>query len=121
MPTLWPTVLMRKPALGDAKFEGSMGAVKLNKPVVAIVPDPDGQGYWQVATDGGVFSFKALFHGSMGDVVLNKPMRGMVPYGSGYLMVAEDGGVFNFSDKPFSGSTGNNPPAVPMMSITVLS
>jgi hypothetical protein len=107
-------------ALGDAKFEGSMGDVKLNKPVVAIVPDPDGEGYWQVATDGGVFSFKALFHGSMGDVPLNKPMRGMVPYGSGYLMVAEDGGVFNFSDKPFSGSTGANPPAVPMMSITVL-
>jgi hypothetical protein len=107
-------------ALGDAKFQGSMGAVKLNKPVVAIVPDPDGEGYWQVATDGGVFSFKAIFHGSMGDVTLNKPMRGMVPYGSGYLMVAEDGGVFNFSDKPFSGSTGNNPPANPMMSITPL-
>ncbi len=107
-------------ALGDAKFEGSMGAVKLNKPVVAIVPDPDGEGYWQVATDGGVFAFKAVFHGSMGDVRLNKPMRGMVPYGSGYLMVAEDGGVFNFSNKPFSGSTGANPPAVPMVSITVL-
>jgi hypothetical protein len=107
-------------ALGDANFEGSMGAVKLNKPVVAIVPDPDGEGYWLVASDGGVFAFKAIFHGSMGDVRLNKPMRGMVPYGSGYLMVAEDGGVFNFSNKPFSGSTGANPPAIPMVSITVL-
>jgi hypothetical protein len=107
-------------ALGDAVFQGSMGAVKLNKPVVAIVPDPDGEGYWQVATDGGVFAFKAIFHGSMGDVRLNKPMRGMVPYGNGYLMVAEDGGVFNFSNKPFSGSTGANPPANPMVSITVL-
>jgi hypothetical protein len=107
-------------ALGDAKFEGSMGNVKLNKPVVAIVPDPDGEGYWQVATDGGVFAFKSIFHGSMGDVRLNKPMRGMVPYGTGYLMVAEDGGVFNFSNKPFSGSTGDNPPVNPMMSITVL-
>jgi hypothetical protein len=107
-------------ALGDARFDGSMGAVKLNKPVVAIVPDPDGEGYWLVASDGGVFSFKAIFHGSMGDVQLNKPMRGMVPYGTGYLMVAEDGGVFNFSNKPFSGSTGNNPPANPMVSITVL-
>ena len=107
-------------ALGDARFEGSTGAIKLNKPVVAIVPDPDGDGYWQVATDGGVFAFKATFHGSMGDVRLNKPMRGMVPYGSGYLMVAEDGGVFNFSNKPFSGSTGDNPPVNPMVSITVL-
>ncbi|HEV7534667.1 MAG TPA: hypothetical protein VGP90_03475, partial [Acidimicrobiia bacterium] len=107
-------------ALGDASFDGSMGAAKLNQPVVAIVPDPDGEGYWLVASDGGVFAFKAPFKGSMGDVKLNKPMRGMVPYGNGYLMVAEDGGVFNFSNKPFSGSTGNNPPANPMVSITVL-
>ena len=107
-------------ALGDAHFDGSMGDIRLNKPVVAIVPDPDGEGYWLVASDGGVFAFKAIFHGSMGDVQLHKPMRGMVPYGTGYLMVAEDGGVFNFSNKPFSGSTGNNPPAVPMVSITAL-
>jgi hypothetical protein len=107
-------------ALGDARFEGSMGAITLNKPVVAIVPDPDGEGYWLVASDGGVFAFKAVFKGSMGNITLNKPMRGMVPYGNGYLMVAEDGGVFNFSNKPFSGSTGNNPPANPMVSITVL-
>ncbi len=107
-------------ALGDAKFDGSMGDVKLNQPVVAIVPDPDGEGYWLVASDGGVFAFKAPFLGSMGDVRLNKPMRGMVPYGNGYLMVAEDGGVFNFSNKPFSGSTGNNPPVNPMVSITAL-
>jgi hypothetical protein len=107
-------------ALGNAKFEGSMGAIRLNKPVVGIVPDPDGEGYWLVATDGGVFAFKAIFKGSTGDITLNKPMRGMVPYGNGYLMVAEDGGVFNFSNKPFSGSTGNNPPTNPMVSITVL-
>ncbi|HVW34092.1 MAG TPA: hypothetical protein VHL53_16265 [Acidimicrobiia bacterium] len=107
-------------ALGDAKFSGSTGDMKLNKPVVAIVPDPDGEGYWLVASDGGVFAFKAPFRGSMGDKVLNKPMRGMVPYGDGYLMVAEDGGVFNFSDKPFSGSTGDHPPANPMVAITPL-
>jgi ribosomal protein L24E len=108
-------------ALGDAKYEGSMGDKPLNKPVLSIVPDPDGQGYWLVASDGGVFAFKAIFLGSTGNLTLNEPMTGMVPFGNGYLMVAEDGGVFNFSDKPFSGSTGNNPPAVPMMSITVLS
>jgi hypothetical protein len=107
-------------ALGDAKFFGSTGDIKLNKPVVGIVPDPDGEGYWLVATDGGVFTFKSVFKGSTGDIALNKPMRGMVPYGNGYLMVAEDGGVFNFSNKPFSGSTGANPPANPMVSITVL-
>ena len=49
-----------------------MGAVKLNKPVVAIVPDPDGQGYWLVASDGGVFAFKAAFRGSTGGMTLNQ-------------------------------------------------
>ncbi len=108
-------------ALGDANFEGSMGDTKLNKPVQSIVPDPDGQGYWLVASDGGVFAFKAPFKGSTGNMTLNKPMTGMVPYGNGYLMVAEDGGVFNYSDKPFSGSLGNNPPANPIVSISALS
>ena len=107
-------------ALGDARFEGSMGDTKLNKPVQSIVPDPDGQGYWLVASDGGVFAFKAVFRGSTGSITLNKPMTGMVPFGNGYLMVAEDGGVFNYSDRPFSGSLGNNPPANPIVSIAGL-
>jgi hypothetical protein len=107
-------------ALGDARFEGSMGDTKLNKPVQSIVPDPDGQGYWLVASDGGVFAFKAVFRGSTGSIKLNKPMTGMVPFGNGYLMVAEDGGVFNYSDRPFSGSLGNNPPANPIVSIAGL-
>ncbi|HET9772292.1 MAG TPA: hypothetical protein VFS16_15465, partial [Acidimicrobiia bacterium] len=107
-------------ALGDAKFEGSMGDTKLNQPVQSIVPDPDGQGYWLVASDGGVFAFKAVFRGSTGSMKLNKPMTGMVPFGNGYLMVAEDGGVFNYSDRPFSGSLGNNPPANPIVSIAAL-
>lgn len=107
-------------ALGDAKFEGSMGDTKLNQPVQSIVPDPDGQGYWLVASDGGVFAFKAVFLGSTGSIKLNKPMTGMVPFGNGYLMVAQDGGVFNYSNRPFSGSLGNNPPANPIVSIAAL-
>ena len=87
----------------------------------AIVPDPDGEGYWLVASDGGVFAFKAPFRGSTGNTKLNKPMTGMVPFGNGYLMVAEDGGVFDFSDQPFSGSKGADPPASPVVSITALS
>ena len=108
-------------ALGDAKFEGSMGDTKLNQPVQSIVPDPDGQGYWLVAADGGVFAFKAVFLGSTGSIKLNKPMTGMVPFGNGYLMVAQDGGVFNYSNRPFSGSLGNNPPTNPIVSIAALS
>jgi hypothetical protein len=44
----------------------------------------------------------------------------MVPYGNGYLMVASDGGVFDFSDKPFTGSLGNNPPTRPITSVATL-
>ncbi|HVW33254.1 MAG TPA: hypothetical protein VHL53_11995, partial [Acidimicrobiia bacterium] len=65
---------------------------------------PDGDGYWLVASDGGVFAFNAPFRGSMGGRTLNAPVTGMVPFGNGYLMVATDGGAFDFSDQPFSGS-----------------
>jgi hypothetical protein len=38
----------------------------------------DGQGYWFVASDGGIFSYgDAPFRGSMGGQHLNKPMVGM--------------------------------------------
>jgi hypothetical protein len=107
-------------ALGNAHYEGSMGDVKLNMPVQSIVPDPDGVGYWLVASDGGAFAFKAVFRGSTGNIKLNKPMTGMVSFGNGYLMVAEDGGVFNYSDRAFSGSLGDHPPANPIVSIAAL-
>ncbi|HYH50024.1 MAG TPA: Ig-like domain-containing protein [Acidimicrobiia bacterium] len=107
-------------SFGTARFEGSMGGQRLNAPVQSLVPDPDGSGYWLVASDGGVFSFAAAFRGSTGSTRLNKPMTGMVPYGTGYLMVAEDGGIFDFSpDKDFLGSLGNNPPAVPIVSVAI--
>ena len=107
-------------AFGDAKFAGSTGAIKLNAPVQSLVPDPDGAGYWLVASDGGVFAFDAPFRGSMGASRLNRPMTGMVAFGDGYLMVAEDGGIFNFSDRPFDGSLGATPPALPVVSVAAL-
>jgi len=107
-------------AFGDAKFFGSMGAKKLNAPVQSLVPDPDRAGYWLVAADGGVFAFDAPFRGSLGGTRLNKPVTGMVRYGNGYLMVGEDGGIFNFSDRPFSGSLGDRPPAHPIVSVAAL-
>src|SRR6202034_2518623 len=66
-------------SFGDARFHGSTGGVRLNKPVVGMVATPDGGGYWLVASDGGVFSFgDARFYGSTGGVTLNKPVVGMV-------------------------------------------
>jgi hypothetical protein len=107
-------------AFGDARFFGSMGGKRLNAPVQSLVPDPDGAGYWLVASDGGVFAFDAPFRGSMGATRLNKPVTGMVRFGDGYLMVGEDGGIFNFSDRSFSGSLGDRPPARPVVSVAAL-
>jgi hypothetical protein len=70
-------------------------------------PDP---GYWQVGSDGGIFSFGgAQFYGSTGSMHLNKPVVGMAasPSGNGYWLVASDGGVFAYGDAQFYGSTGS--------------
>jgi hypothetical protein len=84
-------------------------------------PQPP-QGYWQVASDGGVFTFGAAqFYGSTGDIRLNKPVVGMepTPDGHGYWLVASDGGVFSYGDAQFYGSTGAivlNKPIIGMIS-----
>ena len=68
-----------------------------------------GNGYWLVASDGGVFSFgDAHFYGSTGNIRLKKPITGMARSrtGKGYWMVASDGGIFSFGDAHFRGSTG---------------
>ena len=74
-----------------------MGGHHLNAPVVGMAATPDGQGYWLVAADGGVFNFgDAPFAGSMGGRPLNAPVVGMAAADAGgYWLVASDGGVFN--------------------------
>ena len=67
-------------------------------------------GYWQVASDGGVFTFgHAQFYGSTGSLHLNRPVVGMAatPDGRGYWLVASDGGIFAYGDAGFYGSTGS--------------
>ncbi len=92
----------------------------LNKPIVGMAATGDGKGYWDVASDGGLFAFgDAAFHGSMGGQPLNQPIVGMAasPGGAGYWEVASDGGLFAFGDAGFYGSTGNlvlNKPVVGM-------
>jgi len=83
---------------------------------------PSGNGYWLVASDGGIFAYgDAAFKGSTGALVLNKPVVGMAstPSGNGYWLVATDGGIFAFGDAAFFGSTGAitlNKPVVGMAS-----
>ncbi len=45
--------------------------------MVGMATDPDGDGYWLVARDGGVFAFRARFHGSTGAIRLNQPVVDM--------------------------------------------
>jgi GH43 family beta-xylosidase len=100
------------PQLGPATSTGAASS-----PACAVRPP----GYWQVAADGGVFTFgSAQFYGSTGSVRLNKPVVGMAatPDGKGYWLVASDGGVFTFGDAQFYGSTGSmrlNKPIVGMV------
>jgi hypothetical protein len=98
-------------ARGVARPSGGcdVGAFQLSK-----------QGYWMVASDGGIFNFaNAGFFGSMGGRALNSPIVGMAvtPDGKGYWEVAADGGIFNFGDASYFGSMGGlhlNQPIVGM-------
>jgi IPT/TIG domain-containing protein len=69
-------------------------------------------GYWEVASDGGIFAFGgAPFYGSMGGKPLNQPIVGIASTltGTGYWEVASDGGLFAFGDAGFHGSMGGKP------------
>jgi len=86
----------------------------------SVQPTPTGKGYWEVASDGGIFSFgNGAFEGSMGGKALNAPVVGMTaaPTGGGYWEVAGDGGIFTFGNAAFDGSMGGkvlNAPVVGM-------
>jgi hypothetical protein len=90
-------------------------------PTCPAPPPQPPSGYWQVASDGGIFTFGAAqFYGSTGAMRLNKPVVGMAatPDGKGYWLVASDGGIFAYGDAQFYGSTGSmvlNKPIIGMV------
>ena len=89
-------------------------------PLIGIASTTDGKGYWQVASDGGVFAFgDAMFYGSMGGKSLNAPVVGIAatPDGKGYWEVASDGGIFAFGDAMFYGSMGGKSLNAPVVGI----
>jgi hypothetical protein len=94
------------PVAGSILSAGSTSATpQASSPPAAALPD--GQGYWLVAADGGVFTFgDAGYFGSTGALHLNQPIVGMAPTpdGQGYWLVAADGGVFTFGDAGYFGS-----------------
>ena len=78
-----------------------------------------GNGYYEVASDGGVFTFgDAKNYGSMGGQHLNSPIVGMVvtPNDLGYWLIAQDGGVFSFGNAQFHGSMGGTHLNAPIVS-----
>ncbi|HWE56330.1 MAG TPA: hypothetical protein VG435_12510, partial [Acidimicrobiales bacterium] len=42
---------------GGAVSHGSLAGIHLSQPIVGIAATPSGNGYWLVASDGGIFSF----------------------------------------------------------------
>ena len=62
--TVW--LRMADDRIDDAAFQGSTGAITLNRPIAAMAPTPSGLGYWLIAVDGGLFAFgDAQYHGSV--------------------------------------------------------
>jgi hypothetical protein len=118
---------------GSAGFYGSTGGIKLNSPIVGMVPTQDQGGYWLVAADGGVFSFgDASFFGSAGGTPITHPFVGMAatpyvpgasgapasPAGLGYWLVSSNGAILNFGDAGNFGSAINTPLNKPIVAIT---
>jgi len=65
-------------AFGGVGFFGSMGGIRLTRPVVGMTPTSTDQGYWMVGSDGGIFAFgNAPFEGSEGAARLAAPMVGI--------------------------------------------
>jgi hypothetical protein len=52
----WLYTGVAPPPQGDATFYGSTGGLALNKPIVGMAATPDDKGYWEVASDGGIFA-----------------------------------------------------------------
>ena len=89
-------------------------ATTVNAPPVGIAHTPTGAGYWEVASDGGIFAFgDAGFYGSMGGKALNASVVGVAasPDGKGYWEVASDGGIFAFGDATYYGSVHYTSPS----------
>ncbi len=98
---------------GSAVDYGSLAGHPLNAPIAHIVPTPDGQGYWLVASRRRDLAFgDARSFGSMGGRPLTPrwwtwpPPRTATATG----WWPSDGGIFSFGDAAFHGVDGRPAP-----------
>jgi len=88
-------------SFGNAGFHGSMGGKPLNARSCRWHRPSDGAGYWEVASDGGIFNVVTPpSTASMGGAALNRPIDGHDgdQRRRGYWEAASDGGIFSFGD-----------------------
>jgi YVTN family beta-propeller protein len=108
-------------SFGDSGFYGSIPGLglapagttapkRLNAPIVGMVPSQSGNGYFMVASDGGVFAFgDAQFEGSCPGIGgCSGAAVGVAPDGSGkgYWLVTATGHIYTFGDAPYFGAPG---------------
>jgi hypothetical protein len=78
-----------------------------------MVPTGNGQGYWLVGRDGGVFTFgNARFVGSLPGEGIADTVTSVAATadGGGYLLSGAGGRVYSFGDAPFFGDPASAVP-----------
>ena len=102
------TVQARDPKFAYTPVRTSTLQIAMLPTASEMVSTSTGKGYWQVATDGGVFSYgDAQFRGSLPGLSIRVDnIIGMArtPTDNGYWLVGRDGGVFAFGDAVYANS-----------------
>lgn len=95
------------PYYGGANINNVLG-YPTNKSVDVEVYRPNMAGYWQLASNGGVFAWgSAPFKGSAAGLLCGgctAVAMASTSTGNGYWILGSDGGIFAFGDAPFRGS-----------------
>ena len=101
---------------------GGGSPLSVNRPPVTVLDHPAG-GYWEVAEDGGIFSFggaPAPPDNPLPGIRLNAPIvdADLRPQGDGIWLVGSDGGVFALGNAVSYGSMGGTPLNAPVVAIS---